>query len=120
MTLVATTSVEYAGDTQVATDTRTTLEQNVPQTFYALDVEVDFGDGSDVARTTVLGQPWVLSTSRILTAFGGSTSDHDPEDALIDGLRVIAGNFVAGVGFDVIAHAPNGASGKFNVHVIGA
>ena len=86
-------------------------------------VDVDFGAAisSTEATTTVTGQAWVTASSRILvSASGESTADHDPEDALIEGVTAIATNLVAGVGFDVIAHSPDGSSGTYRLWAVGA
>lgn len=86
-------------------------------------VDVDFGAAisSTEATTTVTGQAWVTASSRILLSAGGeSTADHDPEDALIEGVTAIATNLVAGVGFDVIAHSPDGSSGTYRLWAVGA
>lgn len=86
-------------------------------------VDVDFGAAisSTEATTTVTGQAWVTASSRILVTAGGeATADHDPEDALIEGVTAIATNLVAGVGFDVIAHSPDGSSGTYRLWAVGA
>lgn len=86
-------------------------------------VDVDFGAAisSTEATTTVTGQAWVTASSRILVTAGGeATADHDPEDALIEGVTAIATNIVAGVGFDVIAHSPDGSSGTYRLWAVGA
>lgn len=107
------------GTTQTASVVDVTVAEALPQAAHAIAVSVDFGSDSDVAVTTVTGQTWVKSTSRLVANFYGSSDDHDAEDALIDEVRVIVANIVEGVGFDVIAFAPWGTNGLYNVHVIG-
>lgn len=114
-------TAQEAGDTLVVTAVQTSVTELLPQEAHGVSLLVDFGHGSDVARTTVTGQPWVKATSRLVAQFAGDSDDHDAEDSLVAGLRVKACNPVAGVGFDVIAHspAPGGATGKYTVHVVG-
>jgi hypothetical protein len=50
---------------------------------------------------------------------GEATGDHDPEDALIEQIGEIAINLVAGVGFDVLAHSPDGSSGTYRLWAVG-
>jgi len=89
-----------------------------------LQVLVDFGFDTelegDTARTTLIGQPWVNADSVILcNPFGGTTVDHDPDDTLVEGLVAYAENLVAGVGFDVVAYAPNNTWGQYLINVVG-
>lgn len=89
-----------------------------------LQVEVDFGFSSgnegDIARTTVTGQSWVTGSSVILcNPFGGATADHSPDDAIVEGLVAYAENIVVGVGFDVVAYAPQNTWGRYLINVTG-
>jgi hypothetical protein len=89
-----------------------------------LQVEADFGfdagNEGDIARTTVTGQPWVTAGSVILcNPFGGATVDHNPDDAIVEGLVAYAENIVPGVGFDVVIYAPQNSWGKYLVNVTG-
>lgn len=69
---------------------------------------------------SVTGQSWVSADSFITCKCLGLTSDdHDPEDAMLEGVRFEVQNIVAGVGFDIIGHAPNGADGKYKIKCIG-
>lgn len=112
-------TVEVAGDTQDETTVNNTVVETLPLVVRAASCQVDFGGGSDIARTTITGQTWVLDESRLVAGFFGSTDDNSAEDVLLNQLSVVVDNIVEGVGFDVVAHAPSGAFGKFNVHVIG-
>lgn len=89
-----------------------------------LQVQVDFGfsagNEGDIARTTVTGQAWVTSSSVILcNPFAGATTDHAADDAIVEGLVAFAENLVVGVGFDVVAFAPQNSWGKYLVNVTG-
>lgn len=89
----------------------------------SVSADVDFGfvtgGEGDVATTTVAAS-WVgAATKLVCQLFAVATSDHDPEDYAIEGISVYASNIVAGVGFDVIASAPNGTFGVYKVHIIG-
>ena len=85
--------------------------------------EVDFGYPSglegDVARTTVAA-PWVKANSIIICqSQAATTSDHDPDDAAVENIQVWAENLVPGVGFDVIAVAPQNSWGRYRIQAAG-
>lgn len=82
--------------------------------------DVNFGVGDTTATVTVTGQAWVTATCKIV-AFpsGETTADHDPEDALVEEMTAVVLNRVAGVGFDVTAHSPNGSAGTYRLWCIG-
>jgi hypothetical protein len=89
-----------------------------------LQVLVDFGfptgKEGDTARTTVTEQGWVTGSSIILcNAAAVATADHDPDDVLVEGIVAYAENLVPGVGFDVLALAPQNSWGRYLVNVIG-
>lgn len=89
----------------------------------SLQATVDFGNASggeaDLARVTVAAA-WVTDSSVILcTAAGVATLDHDAEDAALEGIQAVATNLNEGVGFDVIARAPQGSWGRFNINIMG-
>jgi hypothetical protein len=86
-------------------------------------VMVDFGNASggeaDLASVTVAAA-WVTDSSVILcNPAGVATPDHDAEEAALEGITAIAANLNEGVGFDVIARAPLGSWGRFNINIIG-
>jgi hypothetical protein len=92
-------------------------------TLHSEQVTVDFGSANggeaDLASVSV-SAPWVTDASVILcNAAGVATPDHDPEDAALEGITAIAANLNEGVGFDVIARAPQGSWGRFNINIIG-
>jgi hypothetical protein len=84
-------------------------------------VEIDFGSmpEGDVATSQVVSQTWISAEHTLVASFFGATLDHDMEDAAIEGLTVLIANIVPGNGFDVVASAPNGTWGKYNVMVMG-
>ncbi len=116
-----TQTTQEDGATYVETSVLAESDQRRPlEARAALIVEVNFGlTDSDIARTTVNCGKWLTEDSRLVASFAGETDDHDVEDALIEQLHVVCGNIVPGVGFDVIAHAPEGTTGSYAVHVLG-
>lgn len=69
---------------------------------------------------TVTGQTWVTADSFITCkVLGLTTDDHIPEDASLEGVRFEIDNIVAGTGFDIIGHAPEGTYGKYSVKCLG-
>jgi len=69
---------------------------------------------------TVTGLSWVSSSSFITCKIMGSTTtDHDAEDAILEGVTFEINNIVNGVGFDIIGHAPNGTYGKYTIKCLG-
>lgn len=84
---------------------------------------VDFGFASglegDVATVTVPAT-WVTAGSKIVCVpAGGTTADHEPEDAVIEGIVANATNLVAGVSFDIEACAPQGTWGRYVINAVG-
>lgn len=84
--------------------------------------QVDFGHASsgesNFARASV-SAAWVESGSVILCAVASGSADHDPEDGALEGITATACNLVEGSGFDVIAHAPGGSWGRYNINIMG-
>lgn len=69
---------------------------------------------------TVTGQTWVTAGSFITCeVLGITTADHTPEDAIIEGVQFRIDNVVAGTGFDIMGHAPEGTYGKYTVKCLG-
>lgn len=92
-------------------------------TPHAEQTTVDFGNASggegDLAVVAVAAA-WVTNDSVIIcNAAGVSTPDHDPQDAALEGITAIAANLNEGIGFDVVARAPQGSWGRFNINIIG-
>ena len=89
-----------------------------------VQVLVDFGyapaNEGDLARTTVTGLPWVTANSIILCAAAAIASpDHDPDDVTVEGIVAYAENLVPGIGFDVVALAPQNTWGRYFVNATG-
>lgn len=77
------------------------------------------GPEDSTASSTIAGLSWINPQSVIVMTFAGVTPDHeDPDDAVVEGLTVYAGNIVPGVGFDVLAFAPSGTWGQYQVTAI--
>jgi hypothetical protein len=69
---------------------------------------------------TVTGQTWVAADSYIIcNVLGITTADHTPEDAILESVKFNINNIVAGTGFDIIGHAPEGTYGKYTVKCLG-
>ena len=69
--------------------------------------------------STITGLTWVAADSFITCkVLGLTTENHDPEDAILEGVRFEINNIVAGTGFDIIGHAPEGTYGKYKVKCI--
>lgn len=92
----------------------------IPKTAQAV---VDFGNaagGESYLASVTVAAAWAASDSVILcNAAGVATPDHDAEDAALEGITAVAANLNEGVGFDVIARAPLGSWGRFNINIIG-
>jgi hypothetical protein len=68
----------------------------------------------------VTGQSWVTANSFITCkCLGLTTADHTPEDAILEGVKFEIDNIVAGVGFNIIGHAPEGTYGKYQIKCLG-
>jgi hypothetical protein len=84
-------------------------------------IEVDFGATENALASETVTAAWVTTASRLVASLAyESTADHDPDDALAEGILVSVGNIIDGVGFDVVLSAPNNTWGKYKVNVIGA
>jgi hypothetical protein len=72
------------------------------------------------AIKTITGQSWVAADTFInCKVLGLTTADHDPEDAILEGVRFEINNIVPGTGFDIIGHAPEGTYGKYKIECLG-
>jgi hypothetical protein len=81
---------------------------------------INFGTVEDTtASITVTGQSWVTALSVIIAGFGGTTSNHGADDAMVEGLSAYVENIVPGTGFDITAHAPQGTWGNYSVYALG-
>lgn len=83
-------------------------------------VTVDFGSGSTDASVVVTGLTWIKANTRITATLTSGPSTRTIEDGLIEGLTWGIANIVAGTGFTLYVHSPNGnAIGQFNFYCIG-
>jgi hypothetical protein len=84
-----------------------------------IDFQNPEGPEDTTASVTVIGQSWVTPNSIILAGFDGTTSDHQADDAMAEGLSIYVENLVPGVGFDITAYAPSGTWGHYAVYALG-
>ncbi len=84
-------------------------------------VEVDFGVISTGMASVIVSAPWVRSdfTKLIITPSGEETTDHSPEDYVLEGVYAIAANIQDGSGFTLIAGCKNTTFGKYLFNVVG-
>jgi hypothetical protein len=67
---------------------------------------VDFGSfpGSSDASVNVTGQATITGSSLVEAwIFPASTGDHSPDEHLVETIKIVAGNIVAGTGFTIYA-----------------
>lgn len=83
-----------------------------PPAVNTASATLDFGSESDGASATV-SAAWVTGSTKLAALILG-------EDALAQQISVTVDNISPGVGFDVLGFAPEGASGTFTVHLVGA
>jgi hypothetical protein len=101
----------------------TQISQMTPSSGNAATCIVDFGFDTglegDTATITVPAT-WVLSTTVLVcTVAAISTLNHDPEDAVVEGIIAYPTNIVPGVSFDVECSAANNSWGQYQVNIIG-
>lgn len=120
---IADTDVVYVVDVSDTTDDPegTSKQATVAQLRQAIGgystlVSVNFGTRGDIARVTVTGLTW-SSTDYRFSCQVVPNATHPAEDILIEQIVATVDNAVAGTGFDVVAHAPNGTGGVCDVHV---
>lgn len=92
---------------------------SVNATSGTVDFGFPSGEEGDVATVTVTAT-WVLATSNIICApYAIATADHDPEDYAVEGITSYVSNLASGVGFDIIAAAPQGTWGRYTINAYG-
>jgi hypothetical protein len=79
---------------------------------------IDFGS-NDTTVTKTIKATWVNKARPPMVSLYGETTDHDAEDIVIEEIQLTVGNIIHGVSFDVIAHAPSGTWGKYNILILG-
>jgi len=97
---------------------------NDPGLVHRIQVEVDFGPAvngtEDTVATTPVVATWVTADSIIqCTVSGRTTPDHEEEDAALEGVTAYPIRIAPGVGFDVVASAPNGSWGRYLINITG-
>ena len=87
---------------------------------YRGQTTADFGTEESDLVTVAVPAAWVNASSKIMASVAlEATADHDAEDAMLEGLTVGAGNVVPGVGFEIIARAPNMTFGTYKINWTG-
>ena len=112
--------------TVVSGNLATQTSQNyapLSQSTYKLQTTVDFGFATglegDTASVTVPAT-WVTASSIIVCSPASiSTSDHDPDDVVVEGIVAYSASLVPGSSFDIVAYAPNGTWGQYYINCIG-
>lgn len=81
---------------------------------------VDFGSTlpEDTTASATVSASWVTSNSKLI-AQAVAGQDHTADEIAAENLTLSTGNIIAGVSFNVSMYAPNGASGKFLVNIVG-
>jgi hypothetical protein len=81
---------------------------------------LDFGpSAANTAFVTVTGQAWVMPDAVISPSLFAETTDPDT-DVILGDVTLVVTNVIEGVGFTIIAYAPNGAVGPFTIRWIGS
>ena len=92
-------------------------------TVYTAQGTVDFGfasgeEGGDA--TVTISATWVMATSYIVCSpYAVATADHDADDYMVEGITAYAANLSSGVGFDIVAFAPNNTWGRYTINAQG-
>lgn len=79
---------------------------------------LDFGatPGTNVVTTTIIGQAAILSGSLVEAwVMAEATATHNAYEHSIVPIKVVCGNIIAGVGFDIIASTELRLDGTFSV-----
>lgn len=129
MTVQTYVSSRLVVDTGVATASTASAEHGAaPAPVQSMLVTVDFGasggGGANDARTTVTNFTWNKRAGDrarpVATVVGRpDVLGVDDEDALLDQVTAVVTNIVDGVSFDVVAFAPQGTTGLFEVQIVG-
>lgn len=85
-------------------------------------VIVDFGfrdGGEDTTAAASVIADWVTADS-VITCLPhpDGTADHSAEDAVLEGLQVYVTYIIPGLGFDLLAAAPNGTWGRYLINCV--
>lgn len=87
----------------------------------AAEVSIDLGtSGGLIFTTTVTGQAWVASGTKIVVSPAPTAADGQTvETYFAAGFIAMISNKVVGTGFDLTVYSPNGATGIFRFNCIG-
>jgi len=100
----------------VAVDFLNQLNNNTRVIQVTVDFGFPTGNEGDTATFTV-NTTWASTSRRIVClAFGGTTADHDPDDAIVEGIVAFSQNIVEGISFDVVSYAPQNSWGKYLIN----
>lgn len=79
------------------------------------------GSGEGGTALTTVSASWVTAGSVIwIQSAGLSSADHDPQDAILEGIIASATNIVPGVSFDIQAYAVSDTWGRYTMQYLGA
>lgn len=84
-----------------------------------IQTEIDFGANTqrEYNVTLAVANTAITANSLVIAYIAATdTTDHSIDEALIEDIRVVAGNVVAGVGFDIMAYCANGTWGKYKIN----
>lgn len=90
--------------------------------IHTAQATLNFGTSNqeDFNASVTVSASWVTASTTVLcNMFAKVTTDHDPDDYVVEGVSAIAGNIVPGVSFDVLGTAPQGTWGRYIVNCIG-
>ena len=125
--LIQRQDLNFTGTGVTCSDVGGVTQCNIPGSSGSgnfVEVSVDFGTGNTNVSTTVTGQSWVTSTSKIIcspTMLSTSDRAEGAEDAIIEGITVAVHSRSAGTGFTLSAAAAQGrAYGAYKIHCTGA
>lgn len=80
--------------------------------------EVDFGavtQNNDIATVSVADATVTATSYPSVSLYAVATTDHDPDDYMVEGLIPYVTNVQNGVGFDISVRAPSLSWGKYKV-----
>lgn len=84
---------------------------------------VDFGranGGEDSIAAVTVAATWVTESSAIVCVPDPAGSiDHSAEDAVVENVESYVTTVNPGIGFDIIASAPNGTWGRYAINCLG-
>lgn len=81
--------------------------------------EIDFGAATqrEYNVTLTVSDANITANSLIIATIAATaTTDHSIDEAMLEPIKVIAGNVVAGVSFDIMAYCDCGTWGKYKVN----